>query len=210
MLVSLLFFRVVKLAAATLPFHFHVQMETGGLVPNVWDDAVSEVLIGTADISKRVSQLGDDLSAKYEGLNPLLIVVLKGSYMFASDLSRSMIITHELEFIRARSYNGTESSGRVRISGLENTSLAGRHVIIIEDIVDTGLTLCRLYEHFEGAGAATIRTCSFLEKETVRRKPNVPKIDFIAFRIPDKFVIGYGLDFDQRYRHLPFIGVYKH
>ncbi|PXF47374.1 Hypoxanthine phosphoribosyltransferase [Gracilariopsis chorda] len=184
-------------------------METGGEVPAEWENSVSEVLIGSADISRRVTELGHAISAKYEGLNPLLIVVLKGSYMFASDLSRAMKTPHELEFIRAKSYNGTESCGRVRIDGLENTKLKGRHLIIIEDIVDTGLTLSRLYEHFADAGAASIKTCSFLEKETVRRKSNVPNVDFVAFHIPDKFVIGYGLDYDQQYRHLPFVGVYK-
>ncbi|KAI0559426.1 Phosphoribosyl transferase [Gracilaria domingensis] len=184
-------------------------MESGGPVPPEWVGSVSEVLIGSADIAKRVSQLGKTISSKYEGLNPLFVVVLKGSYMFASDLSRSMNIPHELEFIRASSYDGTESSGKVRINGLQNTKLYGRHVIVIEDIVDTGLTLSRLYAHFEGAGAATIKTCSFLEKETVRRKADVPTVDFVAFHIPDKFVIGYGLDYEQQYRHLPFVGVYK-
>ncbi|CAN8065651.1 unnamed protein product [Agarophyton chilense] len=184
-------------------------MESEGPVPPEWVGFVSEVLIGSADIAERVSQLGKTISSRYEGLNPLLMVVLKGSYMFASDISRSMNIPHEVEFISASSYTGTESSGNVRINDKQVTKLYGRHVIVIEDIVDTGLTLKRLYAHFGGAGAATIRTCSFLEKKTVRRKADVPKIDFVAFHIPDKFVIGYGLDYEQQYRHLPFVGVYK-
>lgn len=185
------------------------EMESGAPVPAQWDTVVSEVLIGTRPLSERIAQLGAEISADYDGLNPLLIVVLKGSYMFASDLSRGISIEHELEFIRARSYVGTESSGRVTIQGLDDVSLKGRHLIVIEDIVDTGLTLTNLYKSFEGAGATSIKTCSLLEKETTRRSSSVPRIDYVAFKIPDKFVIGYGLDVDQRFRHLPFVGVFR-
>lgn len=184
-------------------------MESGGPVPQEWKSSVSEVLIGSRELSARIIQLGAEIASHYSSLNPVLIIVLKGSYMFASDLSRSISIPHELEFIRARSYLGTESSGRVTVQGLESVSLKGRHLVIIEDIVDTGLTLTELYKSFEGAGAASIRTCALLEKETVRRKESVPEIDYVAFKIPDKFVVGFGLDIDQRFRHLPFVGVYK-
>ncbi|CDF36006.1 unnamed protein product [Chondrus crispus] len=184
-------------------------MESGAPVPAQWTSVVSEVLIGTHALSKRIFALGDQISSDYAGLNPLLIVVLKGSYMFASDLSRSVTVEHELEFIRARSYVGTRSSGSVTIQGLDDVSLKGRHLIVIEDIVDTGLTLTNLYKSFEGQGAASIKTCSLLEKETTRRPESVPHIDYVAFKIPDKFVIGYGLDVDQRFRHLPFVGVFK-
>ena len=184
-------------------------MERGGAVPSAWSEDVSEILIGSSNISKRITELGHQLSMEYAGKNPILVVVLKGSFMFASDLSRAMHIPHTLEFIRAQSYRGTESTGQVSIQGLEKVDLQQRHVIVVEDIVDTGLTLKSLYTSFEGAGAASVKCCSFLEKETTRRKPDVPIIDYIAFRIPDKFVIGYGLDFDQKFRHLPFVGVYK-
>lgn len=184
-------------------------MDTVSEVPPVWADDISEVLIGAKDIAKRVEELGTTIAKHYAGLNPVLVIVLKGSYMFASDLSRAMPIPHELEFIRARSYEGTESSGKVNVQGMDVVDLKGKHVIIIEDIVDTGLTLTRLYECFEGAGAASVKVCSLLEKETSRRRESVPNIDYIAFHIPDKFVIGYGLDFDQRFRHLPFVGVFK-
>lgn len=184
-------------------------MQSGDSVPAEWSSVVSEVLIGSAALSARISELGAEIASDYSGKNPLLIVVLKGSYMFAADLSRNIPTPHELEFIRARSYVGTASSGRVVVQGLEDVTLKTRHIIVIEDIVDTGLTLTELYRSFEGAGAASMKTCSLLEKETVRRKETVPTIDYVAFKIPDKFVVGYGLDLDQRFRHLPFVGVYK-
>ena len=178
-------------------------------MPPQWASEIGAILIGSAEISKRVAELGTSLGREYNSLNPILVVVLKGSCMFAADLSRAIPIPHELEFIRAKSYEGTGSTGEVHIQGLDAVDLKGRHVLIIEDIVDTGLTLMRLYEKFEGLGAASVKCCSFLEKATTRRKENVPVIDYVAFRIPDKFVVGYGLDLDQRFRHLPFLGVYK-
>lgn len=184
-------------------------MEGGDEVPAEWVNDVSEVVIGPSTIGKRVLELGQEISKEYRDMNPILMVVLKGSFMFASDLSRSLSIGHTVEFIRAKSYCGTESTGQVKVEGLESVDLKGRHVLIIEDIVDTGLTLKRLYESFEGAGSASVKCCSFLEKETVRRKEGVPDIDYTAFRIADKFVVGYGLDYNQKYRHLPFVGVYK-
>lgn len=92
---------------------------------------------------------------------------------------------------------------------MERVDLDGKHVLIIEDIVDTGLTLQGLYQRFQQEGAKSVKCCSLLEKDTKRRKKNVPKVDYVAFTIPDKFVVGYGLDFDERFRHLPFVGVYR-
>lgn len=178
-------------------------------MPPQWNDVVSEVLIGSTDISRRVKELAISLADHYRVLNPILMVVLKGSFMFASDLSRAIPFPHELEFIRAKSYEGTDTTGKVQIQGLEQVCLTGRHVIIIEDIVDTGLTLSHIYKLLQGEGTASIKCCTLLEKETNRRYPEIPKIDYIAFHIPDKFVVGYGLDFNQRLRHLPFVGVFQ-
>lgn len=184
-------------------------MESGCPVPTEWEESVSEVLIGTSDIAKRINELAAILSMGYTKLNPILIVVLKGSFIFASDLSRALPFPHELEFIRASSYQGTNTTGNVRIQGLEKAKLKDRHLIVIEDIVDTGLTLRCIYRNLKDAGAASIKCCTLLEKETTRRQEFVPEVDFVAFRIPDKFVVGYGLDFDQRLRHLSFVGVYR-
>lgn len=184
-------------------------MESGGAVPAEWASSVSEVLLGAGEIQARIGALGAALATEYSERNPVLVVVLKGSFMFAADLSRALPFRHELEFIRARSYAGAASTGNVAVQGLEAVDLADRHVLVIEDIVDTGLTLKELYKAFQGMGAASVKCCSFLEKETVRRQPDVPNVDYIAFKIPDKFVIGYGLDFNQQFRHLPFVGVFK-
>lgn len=170
---------------------------------------MSEMLITPSEITARLSTLAAQLSASYASLNPVLVVVLKGSFMFAADLSRALSVPHSLEFIRASSYQGTQTMGQVTVHGLENVKLAGKHVLVIEDIVDTGLTLRRLYDVLQDRGAVSVKCCAFLEKETTRRRANVPNVDFVAFRIPDKFVVGYGLDVDQRFRHLPFVGVYK-
>lgn len=184
-------------------------METGCTVPSQWQDDVSEVLIGSLDIAKRIKELAALLKADYETRNPILMVVLKGSVMFASDLSRALPFAHELDFIRAKSYEGVSTTGMVDIEGLNVNKLKDRHVIVIEDIIDTGLTLSYLYESLKSAGAVSIKCCALLEKETTRRHPNAPTADYMAFRIPDKFVIGYGLDYDQRFRHLPFVGVFR-
>lgn len=178
-------------------------------VPSEWADDVSEVLLPASAISRRVSELGSSLSTAYAGLNLVLVTVLKGSWIFAADLSRSLSIPHCVEFIRAQSYEGTESTGSVKVLGLERVDVKGRHVLIVEDIVDTGLTLKALFQHFGQLGVASVKCCSFLQKETSRRGQDVPTIDYTAFTIPDKFVVGYGLDHNQRFRHLPFVGVFK-
>lgn len=184
-------------------------METGDAVPKQWSEKVGEVLIGSAAIARRVAELGEQLSTEYQGQYPVLLVVLKGSFIFSADLSRALTIEHEIQFIRARSYEGTESSGSVSVTGIEGVDLKGRHVLVVEDIVDTGLTLMSLMEHFSKMGAASVKSCTLLQKETARRRADTPAVSFTAFTIPDKFVVGYGLDFDQRLRHLPFVGVYK-
>jgi hypoxanthine phosphoribosyltransferase len=184
-------------------------MESGGKVPAPWASQVGEVLIGSTAIARRVSEIGDQLTRDYDGQNPVLVVVLKGSFIFAADLSRAILTPHEVQFIRAQSYSGTESCGTVRITGLEGVSLNNRQVIVVEDIVDTGLTAMELMRQLANLGAASVKLCTLLSKETARRKDNSPRADYIAFSIPDKFVVGYGLDHDQMLRHLPFVGIKK-
>lgn len=190
--------------------------ESGNCVADVMSELakehsahLSEVLLSAEKINKRVIELGGELSQRYNNLHPVLVVVLKGSYIFAADLSRAIHEPHEVEFVRATSYEGTQSSGDVRIQGLENVSLKGRHVLVVEDIVDTGLTLKTLLNKFQNMGAKSVKCCTFLRKVTTRRHADTPHVDFFAFEIQDKFVVGYGLDVDQRFRHLPFVGVYK-
>lgn len=170
---------------------------------------VGETLLSTEAIAARVTALGEEVSDAYRGMRPVLVVVLKGSFVFAADLSRAIRTEHEVEFMRARSYAGTASSGSVEVTGLERAELVGRHVLVVEDIVDTGLTLKGIIEEMRGMGAESVKTCSFLRKTTERRRENTPEIDFVAFDIPDKFIVGYGLDLDQRWRHLPYVAVYN-
>lgn len=184
-------------------------MESGGAVPAAWAGQVGEVLLGSVAIGARVGELGADLSAAYQGRNPVLLVVLKGSFIFAADLSRAMDTPHEVQFIRAKSYVGEDSSGDVHVTGLEGVSLEGRDVVVVEDIVDTGLTMASLMGRLKAMGAASVEACTLLQKDTMRRRPETPPVKWVAFTIPDKFVVGYGLDFDQRLRHLPFVGVMK-
>lgn len=176
----------------------------------MWENEIDSVLLSANDLHARVQMLGKEISRFYGQLNPVLLVVLKGSFMFAADLMRAMDVRHDVEFIRCSSYVGTNSTGKVKIMGLEKTQLRNRHVLVIEDIVDTGLTLKNLVEELKSCmDVASVKVCSLLEKDTTRRTHDIPNIDWIAFQIPDKFVVGYGLDVDQRFRHLPFVGVYK-
>lgn len=184
-------------------------MNSGGPVPDAWRSQVSEILIGSRDLAARLDQLAAEISEAYGTLNPVLVVVLKGSFIFASDLSRALTIPHEIEFMRAKSYEGTTTTGSVQIEGLDLSKLVDRHVLIIEDVIDTGLTLIHIYDKLRDIGVASIKTCTLLEKNGQHRRKGVPTIDYIAFHIPNKFVIGYGLDLDQTLRHLPFVGVYK-
>lgn len=184
-------------------------MNSGGSVPESWRSQISEVLIGSTSIATRLKELGDTISADYEGLDPILVVILKGSIFFASDLSRALTIPHEIEFMRAKSYEGVSTTGVVQIEGLDLTKLVHRHVLIVEDIIDTGLTLTQIHKKLRNTGVASVRTCVLLEKEGQQRIRDAPSLDYVAFHIPNKFVVGYGLDIDQKLRHLPFVGVYK-
>lgn len=171
-------------------------------------ESIETQLFTAEAIAERVAELGRQLSADYADKDPLMVVVLKGSAMFASDLLRHMPIPLQVDYIGTSSYgDDTESSGQVRIVKDIDASLAGRHVVIIEDIVDTGLTLQYLLRTLGLREPASLKICALLDKPS-RRRAQVP-VDYIGFSIDDHFVIGYGLDYASRYRQLPFIGVLK-
>ncbi len=162
-------------------------------------------LISSEQIADEVTRIGKRISLDYEGTEPVLVCVLKGSFIFAADLSRRISIPHTIEFLKASSYGAkTESSGNVNIVefGLD---VADRQVIVIEDIVDTGLTLQYIMAHLSSQNPASLRLCALLDKAAAR-KVEIP-IDYRGFTIPDAFVVGYGLDMDEKYRHLPYVGV---
>lgn len=148
------------------------------------------------------------MQADYAGKKPLLVAVLKGSIIFLADLLRHLDLDLDVDFVAARSYgSGTVSSGAVEITKEVDTDVAGRDVVLVEDIVDTGVTLRHLIEAFRKRGAASVRVCTLLDKPS-RRTTHVP-LDYVGATIPDQFVVGYGMDFAERYRNVPFIGTLK-
>lgn len=167
-----------------------------------------EVLITTEQLQNRISDLGAEIARDYAGKNPLLIGVLKGACTFLSDLMRAADIQLGIEFMAISSYGASmRTSGEVRILKDLDVAVEGRHILVVEDIVDTGLTLNYLLANLKSRGAASVKLAALLDKFE-RREKEVP-IDYLGFQIPDKFVVGYGLDFAERYRNLPFIGVVK-
>lgn len=167
-----------------------------------------EVLITTEEIQKRIAEIGADIARDYAGKNPLMIGVLKGACTFLSDLMRAADIPLSIEFMAISSYGtAMRTSGEVRILKDLDVAIEGRHILVVEDIVDTGLTLNYLLANLKSRGAATVKLAALLDKFE-RREKEVP-IDYLGFKIPDKFVVGYGLDFAERYRNLPYIGVVK-
>ncbi|MBI4758664.1 MAG: hypoxanthine phosphoribosyltransferase [Chloroflexi bacterium] len=169
---------------------------------------VQEVLITSEAIQARIVELGRQISADYAGKRPVLIGVLKGAAMFMMDLIRAMDIPVEVDFMAVSSYGAsTHTSGVVRILKDLDASIEGRHALIVEDIVDTGLTLKYITENLIVRHPASLRICALLDKAENRRV-NIP-VDYVGFVIPNKFVIGYGLDYGEIYRNLGFIGVLK-
>src|SRR2546421_7949576 len=167
-----------------------------------------EVLLPEQQIRARIKELGAQITRDYAGLNPLLIGVLKGACFFLSDLLRAIDTRLSIEFMAISSYgSSTRTSGEVRIMKDLDVPIEGRHILVVEDIVDTGLTLSYLLANLQSRGAASVKLVALLDKYE-RREKNVA-IDYLGFKIPDKFVVGYGLDFAERYRNLPFIGVLK-
>jgi len=171
-------------------------------------DDIAEVLIPADALRGRVAELGERVEADYRGKELLMIGVLKGALMFMVDLARRIDLPLELDFMAVSSYGtGTESSGVVRIIKDLDINIEGRHVLIVEDIVDTGLTLGYMREILLTRNPASLRICCLLDKREAR-KTNVP-LDYVGFEIPSRFVVGYGLDYAEIYRNLPFVGVLK-
>jgi hypoxanthine phosphoribosyltransferase len=169
---------------------------------------VEEVLLTEEQIQARVAELGIQLTADYAGRDPVLISVLKGSIVFLADLVRGMELSLSIDIMDVGSYGAaTESSGQVRILKDLSNAIEGRHVIVVEDIIDTGLTLNYLLRYLREKQPASLTICCLLDKPA-RRLTEIP-IDYIGFTIPDRFVVGYGLDYGERYRNLPYVGVLR-
>ena len=172
------------------------------------DDDMAEVLITGEQLAQRVAELGAQITEEYAGKRLLLVGVLKGAVIFLVDLARQIQLSLEIDFMAISSYGAsTQSSGIVRILKDLEDSVEGQHILVVEDIVDSGLTLDYLLRSLAARGPASIKVCGLLLKDRPREL-SVP-IDYVGFTIPDRFVVGYGLDFAERYRNLPYIGVLR-
>ncbi len=171
------------------------------------DPNLGRVVVGADEVQSRVHELGKELSADYADRPPLLVGVLKGAFMFMSDLSRAIDLPVEFDFMAVSSYgSATRTSGVVRIIKDLDIDLSGRHVVIVEDIVDSGLTLAYLRKNLLARTPASVEVCALLVKEGLQRID--PEIRYVGFRIPPEFVVGYGLDVNERYRNLPDVVEY--
>lgn len=169
---------------------------------------VESILFSQQAIAERVAQLGKQLSQDFASTRPLMVCILKGSIMFYADLLRAMSIPVELDFMAISSYGaGAKSSGEVRLVKDLDTKIEGRRVVIVEDIVDAGYTLAYLKRMLASRGPASVSICALLDKVSRRQVP--VEVEYTGFECADEFVVGYGLDFAQRYRNLPYIGILK-
>jgi hypoxanthine phosphoribosyltransferase len=169
-------------------------------------ESVAEILLSQEQLQDRIRELGAQLAQDYAGKQPLLVGILKGAAMFMMDLIRAMDLPLAVDFMAVSSYGAaTESSGVVRILKDLDTSLGGRDVILVEDIIDSGLTIAYVLDMLRRRGPSSLKVCALLVKE--RAQAAGLEADYVGFTIPDKFVVGYGLDFDERYRNLRYLGV---
>ena len=181
---------------------------TASAVARSMHEDVEEILLTGDEIAARVADIGAQLAADYAGRTPVLVSVLKGSIVFLADLIRAMDVPLNVDLMEVSSYgSATESSGQVRILKDLSSSIEGRDVVVVEDIIDTGLTLNYLLRYLAERHPASVRVCCLLDKPA-RRLAEI-EIDYRGFTIPDRFVIGYGLDYDERYRNLPYVGVLR-
>jgi len=169
---------------------------------------VGEVLIDEPTLQARIAELGAEISADYAGRDLLMVGVLKGAVFFMADLMRELTVTCEIDFMAISSYGAaTDSSGVVRILKDLDINIAGRDVLVVEDIIDSGLTLSYLMRNLRARRPASLEICALLTKPD-RRRIDVP-VRYVGFEIPNRFVIGYGLDFAERYRNLPYVGILR-
>jgi hypoxanthine phosphoribosyltransferase len=171
------------------------------------DKALGEIIVSEDDLRERIATLGKEITADYSGRAPLLVGVLKGAFMFMSDLARAVDLPVEFDFMAVSSYgSATKTSGVVRIVKDLDLDLSHRNVILVEDIIDSGLTLTYLLRNLAARNPASLHVCALLVKDTF--EGNDDKLRYVGFKIPADFVVGYGLDVNERYRNLPYICKY--
>ena len=170
--------------------------------------AIERILLSEDQIRARIQELGQQLTADYREKNPIFVGILKGVVVFFADMIRAIHIDCQIDFMAVSSYGGgTESSGKIQVKKDLSADIEDRHVVILEDILDTGLTLRHTVDYLMTKHPASLKICTLLDKPD-RRKAEI-QADYIGFTVPNLFVVGYGLDFDERYRNLPYIGVLK-
>lgn len=172
------------------------------------DPAIGDTIVPEDKLQARIAELGEQITADYAGRPPLLVGVLKGAFMFMADLARSIALPVEFDFMAVSSYgSATKSSGVVRIVKDLDIDLSGRHVLLVEDIIDSGLTLAYLRKNLQARNPASLEVCALLLRDGLQQRD--PDLKYVGFRIPPDFVIGYGLDVAERYRNLPYIASYE-
>lgn len=170
---------------------------------------IQEILLSEEQIQTRIRELGEILSEEYADKNPVVLGVMKGVVVFYADMIRQLRVPCQMDFMWISSYKGTDSSGSVVVKRDISTDIKGRHVLILEDIFDTGNSLSFVRDHLLAKEPASVKICTLLDKPS-RRKPGVTlKADYVGFTIPNAFVVGYGLDFNEYYRNLPYVGILK-
>jgi hypoxanthine phosphoribosyltransferase len=170
---------------------------------------IQEVLISESRIQARIAELAGELSVKYAGKDPVFIGVLKGVVMFFGDFVKRITVPCEIDFMWVSSYSGTNSTGKMVVKKDVSVDIKGRHVVILEDIFDTGNSLDYTYKHLLAKEPASLAICTLLDKPE-RRNPDITlKADYVGFEVPNAFVVGYGLDYNEHYRNLPYVGILK-
>ena len=173
------------------------------------ENMIQEVLLTEEQIQARIDQLGQILTEEYKDKNPIVVGVLKGVVVFYADMIRKIRVPCQMDFMWISSYEGTQSTGNMVVKRDVSADIRGRHVLILEDIYDTGNSLDFVYRHLMAKEPASVKICTLLDKPE-RRKPGINlKADFVGFEIPNAFVVGYGLDFNEQYRNLPYVGILK-
>ena len=170
---------------------------------------IERVLLTENQIKVRISQLGKELMADYAGKNPIFVGVLKGVVVFYADMIRAFSDHCQLDFMWISSYSGTQSTGNICVKQDVKSDLTGRHVVILEDILDSGRSLQFVKQHLLDKGAASVRICTLLDKPEGRAPGIDIRADYVGFTIPNAFVVGYGLDYNEQYRNLPYVGILK-
>ena len=170
---------------------------------------IQEVLLTEEQIKNRIDELGKILSEEYRDKNPVVLGVMKGVVVFYADMVRKLTVPCQMDFMWISSYEGTGSSGNIQVKRDISTDIKGRHVLILEDIFDTGNSLTFVREHLLAKEPASLKICTLLDKPS-RRNPGVTlEADYVGFTVPNAFVVGYGLDYNEYYRNLPYVGVLK-